>query len=64
MPGFLIINVRMMINVGVNVKNWLIKVYVITDIFGILVTVSVNVINHVRLVSIWITKIVSIEKGW
>ena len=64
MQGFLTINVRMMINVGVNVKNWLIKVYVITDIFGILVIVSVNVINHVRLVSIWITKIVNIKKGW
>ena len=29
---------------------------------GILVIVSVNVINHVMLVSIWIIKIVSVEK--
>ena len=36
----------MMINVGVNVKNRLIKVYVIEDDrFEILVTVSVNAIS-------------------
>ena len=47
MQVFVIINnVRMMINVGVNVKNWLIKVYVIEDDrFEILVTVSVNAIS-------------------
>ena len=39
------------------------EVYVIRDIFGILVTASVNVMNHVMLVSIWIIKIVSVEKG-
>ena len=36
----------MIINAGVNVKNWLIKVYVIRDIFGILVFVNVNAVNH------------------
>ena len=37
----------MMRNAGVNIKNWLIKVYVIKDPFGILVNASVNVINHI-----------------
>ena len=38
---FVIINnVGMMINAGVNAKNWLIKVHAIKDIFGILVIVS------------------------
>ena len=45
---FVIINsVGMMINAGVNVKHYLIKVYVIKDLFGILVIVIVNMINHV-----------------
>ena len=39
-------------NADVNTKNWLIKVYAIKDLFGILVIVSVNVINLVVLVSI------------
>ena len=42
----------MMINVGVNAKNWLIKVYKIKGLFGILVIASANVINPVILVSI------------
>ena len=47
---FVIINnVGMMINEGV---NYLIKMYAIKDLFGILVTVSVNGINPVILVSI------------
>ena len=33
----------MMINAGVNAKNWLIKGYAIKDLFGILVIESVNV---------------------
>ena len=33
----------MMINAGVNAKNWLIKAYAIKDLFGILVIVSANV---------------------
>ena len=57
-------NVGMMINVDANVKNWLIKVYAIKDMLGILVVVSVNAINHVMLVSNWIMKTVSVEKGW
>ena len=43
---------RMMTNADVNVKNQLIKQYVIKDLFGILVTVSMNVINHVILENI------------
>ena len=34
----------MKISGGVNVKNWLIKVVAIKDLFGMLVTVNVNVI--------------------
>ena len=50
---FVIINnVGMMINADVNANNWLIKVYALEDLFGILVTVSANVINPVILVSI------------
>ena len=44
-------NVGTKINAGVNAKNWLIKVCAIKDLFGILVIVSVNVINRVILVS-------------
>ena len=33
----------MKINAGVNAKNWLIKEFVIKDLFGILVIVSVNI---------------------
>ena len=39
-------------NVDVNIKNWLIKVVMIKYLFVILVTVNVNVINHVTLESI------------
>ena len=53
MQVFVIItNVGIMINVNKNVNNELIKVYAIKDIFGILVIVDENVINHVILVSI------------
>ena len=41
-----------MINAGVNEKKLLIKMYVKMDLFGILVIVSVNAINHVMQVSI------------
>ena len=41
-----------MINAGVNVKNYLIKMYARKDLFGILVSVRVNVINHVILENI------------
>ena len=51
--AFVIINnVQMMINAGVNARNRLIKVYAIKDLFGILVIVSMNVINPVILVRI------------
>ena len=50
---FLIINnVEIKINVNVNAKNWLTKVYVVNDLFGILVTVNVNMINDVMLENI------------
>ena len=53
MRVFVIINnVGIMMNVDANVKNWLIKMYVIKDMLGIPVTVSVNVINHAMFVSI------------
>ena len=43
---FVIINnAGMKISVGVNVKNYLIKAYVIRDLFGILVSVNANAIN-------------------
>ena len=45
-------NARMMINAGVNANDDLIKEYVKKDLLGILVIVSVNVINHVMSVSI------------
>ena len=53
-------NVGMMINAGVNPKHQLIKVYVTKDLFGIVVTVSVNVM----LVSIQTMKIISAGKNW
>ena len=53
----------MMINVGVNAKNELIKESVIKDLFGILVIENVNVISLVMLANIWIMKIVSAEKN-
>ena len=50
MQVFLIVNnVGMMINADVNIKNLLTKEYVIRDLFGIQIIVSVNVINHVML---------------
>ena len=49
---FVIINnIKIKINVDVNVLNQLIKEYVIKDLFGILVTVSVNVIELVTLMN-------------
>ena len=60
MQVFVIIkNVGMMINAGVNAKNWLIKAYAIKDLFGILVVVSASVINPLILESIYTTKSVS-----
>ena len=60
MQAFVIINnVGMIINAGVNAKNWLIKVYAAKDLFRILVTASTNVINHVMLVSIYTMKTIN-----
>ena len=42
----------MKINVDVNARNYLIKVYVIKDMFGIQVIASMNVINLGILVNI------------
>ena len=56
-------NVGMSINPGVNVKNWLIKVYVIKDVFEILIIMSANLINHVILVSNYTMKTVYVEKS-
>ena len=53
---------RMMTNADANVKNLLTKGCVIKDLAGILVIVSVNVINHVILENIETIKIVSVEK--
>ena len=65
MPAFVITNnVEMMINVDANVKNWLIKVYAIKDMLGILVIVSVSAINHAMLGRISIMKTVSVDEGW
>ena len=52
-------NVGMMINAGVNAKNWSVKAYAIKDLFGILVVVSASVINPLILESIYTTKSVS-----
>ena len=48
----IISNAGMMINAELNSKNKLIKVYVMKDLFGILVIVSENVINYVMLANI------------
>ena len=39
----------MVTNASVNANNYLIKVYSIRDLFGILVVAGVNVINHMML---------------
>ena len=51
-----------MINADVNV-NRLTKVDVIKDLFGILVYVDVDVINHVTKDNIQIMKIVNVERN-
>ena len=64
MQLFVIINnVGIKINVDKNVKNQLVKEYVIKDLFGILVIVSVTVIKRVMLVYIQIMNIVNVEKN-
>ena len=65
MQLFVIINNDgIMINIDVNVKNWLIKVYAIKDMLRMLVIVSVNAVYHMMLVSISIMKNINLAKGW
>ena len=53
MQVFVIMNkVGIMMNADVNAKNLLTKEYVVKDLFGIQVTVNVNVINHAMLKNI------------
>ena len=61
---FVIINsVGIKINVDLNVNNQLVNEYVIKDLFGILVIVSVNLIKLMILVKIQTIKIVNAEKN-
>ena len=53
-------NAGMIINA--DVKSWLMNSYAIKDLFGILVIVSANFINHVILVSVYTIKIESSKK--
>ena len=50
-----------MINADVNALNQLVKEYLIKDLFGILVILNVNVINHLMLKNIQIIKILNVE---
>ena len=43
---------RIIINAGVNAKNWLIKVYAIKDLSGIQVIANENAMNYVMLENI------------
>ena len=56
-------NLGIMINVDVNVKNLLAKEDIIKNLFGILLFVNLNVINHVTQDSIQTIKIVNVEKN-
>ena len=65
MQLFVIINnVELKINIDANVRNSFRKVYAIKDMLGMLVIANANVLSHVILESIQITKIVSAKKGW
>ena len=58
MQAFVIVyNVGTKINVAVNVKNQLTKVYEIKVVFGLLVICNVNVINHVMSENIKLQKL-------
>ena len=50
------------VNAGTNAKNWLIRLYPIKDLFGILVIVSVNMTNHMMLMNIQTMRTVSVER--
>ena len=56
-------NVGIMINADVNANDRLEKEDVTNDLFGILVNLNVNVINHVILDNIWIRKILNAGKN-
>ena len=56
-------NVGIMINADVNANDRLEKEDVTNDLFGVLVNLNVNVINHVILDNIWIRKIVNAGKN-
>ena len=56
-------NLGIMINVDVNVKNLLTKEDIIKNLFGILLFVNLNVINHATQDSIQTIKIVNVEKN-
>ena len=62
MQFFGINSVGIQINVDVNVKNYLIKEYVIKDLFGILVIESANVIKRMMLKNIQTLKICKCRK--
>ena len=63
MQVFVTINsVGIIKNADLNVKNLLTKEGAIKDLFGILVIVNVNVINHMMLENIKIIQIVTVEK--
>ena len=55
-------NVGIMINADINANNWLTKEHEINDLFGIVVIVNINVINHVMLENIGVMKIVNVER--
>ena len=55
-------NVGIMINADINANNWLTKEHEINHLFGILVIVNINVINHVMLENIEVMKIVNVER--
>ena len=55
-------NVGIMINADINANNWLTKEHEINDLFGILVIVNINVINHVMLENIEVMRIVNVER--
>ena len=64
MQVFVIINsVGVMINADLNANNLLRKVFVMMDLFGILVNVNVIVINNEILDNIQIMKIRNVEKN-
>ena len=64
MQALIINNVGIKINADVNANNQLTKEYVLKDLFGILVIVITNVINHVTQRNIQTKKIVNVENNY